>query len=577
MNATASAHRAPLETSLAETVQRVFADWQRPDRPGGWAVVLHRGQPLIERSFGTPSIEHGLHWRQDSRFHIFGVTMTFTAIATLALIDEGVLAFDDDVRRYVPELPDYGNPILVRHLLTHTSGLRDSESIAFVAGFVQRSPCSMNYALELMQRQRHLNFVPGNELQLSNSNFRLLAIVLERATGQGFDRLMHERLFAPLGMGDTAVVPIDGPVLPHLATGYTLTEDGRVLNLHVAVASAGDRGIVSSVRDMVGWLKALRTWQSAGEPLVERLCRRPTLSDGSLSGHGLGVRVGQQHGVCFMGMGGEHYGYCCEYLIFPEDDLAVLLCSNYSDARLEHRAHDVAESALASIGSTRLHGRKGRADRSSLVGWYANPALPLVVSVALPTAYEFGTELHLSAGHGGVAEVEDGSFASINGYHSVRASFMERIGRRPTLELTMRGDRFKFEPVAAEFLSTERMRDYVGLYGCSELNAVHRVYVQDGHLLHLRGLGDWPQEQVRELVMVGEDLFALDYPDRLADLFTTIKFVRSRNGRVTRMVVANRDVSGIEMDRLPDSVAATTGSAAALPAERSARAGANGR
>jgi CubicO group peptidase (beta-lactamase class C family) len=555
--------------STLARVDSVFDDWQAPDRPGGWVVVLHKGEALFKRAYGTPSVEHGLQWREETRFRIFGVTMAFTALATLLLADRGVLSIESDVRQYLPELPEYGPTIRIRHLLTHTSGLRDSETIAFAAGFVHTSPCSMEYALELMRRQKHLNFEPGTEVACSNSNFRLLALVLERVLDKPFEALMQELIFKPLGMHDSLVVPVDGRIIPHLATGYTLNPDGSFVNIPVAVASTGDRGIVSSMRDMTRWVQALREGLLGSGDLLARIAQTAVLPDGTHTGAGMGVRVGSQFGARFLGMGGEHYGYGCEYLHFPEDDLAIVICANYYDARLEARAHAVAAAWIESLRGS--HSSPGPAalapeiQHADLTGLYASASTPLVVKVSQPGQQEFGAELFISAGLGGFVQVEPGSFVSGAGYSSIRARFTERPGRRPLLRILTRGREMELDPVAPEYLSAERMHEYTGLYGCAELNSVHRVYIQNGRLLHLRGLGEWPAEQVRELVMVSQDLFALDYPDKLADLFTTVKFTRSRTGRVTRLTLANRDISGIEMERLPDSLGVVTNAGAHVP------------
>jgi CubicO group peptidase (beta-lactamase class C family) len=542
---------------VGHEVDLVFQDWHGNTHPGGWAAVMHGSQTLC-RAYGTPSIEHGLHWRRDSRLRVFGVTMSFVAAAVLMLADASKLALDDDVRRWLPDLPDYGRRVTLSHLLDHSSGVRDNETLAFLAGFVQFSPWSTEYAIELIKRQRQLNFEPGSATHYSNSNYRLLALVIERASGIPFEDFLRTRLFEPLGMHDSLVVPVDGPIVPHLASGYLRTDAGAYVGSRVASVTTGDGGAISTVDDLLTWLRAVMADRVPGvHDLVARTTATRVLADGRAARYGLGVRVGVQQQQRYFGHGGEHHGYGCEYLCFPDLRLAVVVCANYFDARLEPRAHALAALALQAAGQPALPDSAANAawpQRDAHVGWFADASLPLVVKVRRAQGLDYGVDLVVSASVSGLAREDRHGYRCVAGYDSLAARFVDRPGRRPQLRLWLSGRWRDFEPVAPEFLAEDRMHEYCGLYGSAELNAVHRVYVRDGRLLHLRGLGEWPAEQVRELVRVGDDLFVLDYPDRLGDLFTTVQFERNRAGKVKRLTVANRDVSGIAMDRLPESV-----------------------
>jgi|GEM_PF-6708300 len=546
-----------LPPQVRRAIDSVFGEWDVPGHPGGYVAVLRGDTVLHLKAYGSPCLEHELAWREDHRLRIYSLTMAFVATVVLMLVDEGVLALDQNLRAHLPEMPDYDRPISIGHLLDHSSGLRDNESVQFVAGFVRTSPCSIEYAFELITRQQQPNFEPGAEVQFSNTNYRLLAIIVERVTGQPFGQVLQDRIFGPLRMSDSLLLPSEVVMVPRMVFGYTKLGRGGYMHLRQAAHTTGDGGIVSSIRDLVTWFQALRSNRLGIDRWVARLSECRTLSNGRKSQYGLGVRVGDQLGQRFMGHGGESPGYCAEFVHFLDGDLTVVIAANHFQASLERRVHEVAGVVLANgaRAAPQLRRAPPQTDALALLGWYANADLPLVIKVDRPAGVEFEAEVLISAGMGGFVRQPDGCYDSPAGYSSVRARFVERPGRRAEMVLYRGVSELVFQPVSAEFLSVERMADYEGLFGSAELNAIHRVYAVDGQLLHLRGLGEWPEEQVRELIMVGADLFVLDYP---FDLFTTVLFRRNRQGKVVGLLVANRDVTGIELHRLPEAISAVT-------------------
>ena len=189
----------------AETrVDQVFARWDRPDTPGCAVSVMRDGSLVYAHGYGSANLEYDIPITPSSVFHVASISKQFTAMAVALLVSEGRVSWDDDIRRYVPEVPDFGSPITLRHLAHHTSGLRDQWSLLRMAGWRwEEDVVRQADVLDVTSRQRALNFEPGAEFLYSNTGYTLLAVVVRRVTGQSLRQFTEARIFAPLGMTAT--------------------------------------------------------------------------------------------------------------------------------------------------------------------------------------------------------------------------------------------------------------------------------------------------------------------------------------------------------------------------------------
>ena len=212
---------APAQQSLPDStriaINRVFATWSASNSPGCAVGVARNGEPLFQNGYGMANLEHDVPITPASIFHVASISKQFTAMAIILLAAEGKLSLDDSVRKYLPELPDYGHPITIRHLLTHTSGLRDQwELLAMARGRFEENRITEADVLEIVTRQKALNFVPGSEYVYSNTGFTLLGTIVRRVSGKSLRAYADERIFQPLGMRDT-----------HFHDDYTMVVRGR--------------------------------------------------------------------------------------------------------------------------------------------------------------------------------------------------------------------------------------------------------------------------------------------------------------------------------------------------------------
>jgi CubicO group peptidase (beta-lactamase class C family) len=236
---------------------RIFARWHSTSTPGCAVAAEVEGQPALSRAYGMADLEHGIPNRPETIFEAGSVSKQFTAAAVVLLALEGKLALDDDVRRYLPELPDYGRTVTVRHLMNHTSGLRDWGSVAAVSGWGRGERTHTHaHVLDILARQRALNYAPGAEYSYTNSGYNLMAVIVDRVSGMPFAEFSRVRIFEPLGLADTQwrddyrrIVP--GRAAAFAADGEGFTIDRPIEHVH------GNGGLLTTVRDLLRWDRAL--------------------------------------------------------------------------------------------------------------------------------------------------------------------------------------------------------------------------------------------------------------------------------------------------------------------------------
>lgn len=344
------ASNTPWADTLAAQVDELFADWHRPDSPGAAVLVVRDGEILHGRGYGMASLEHGVPIDTRTVFDIASVSKQFAAFAVALLEAEGALSVDDDVRSYIPELPDFGHTITIRHLIHHTSGLRDWPGTLSMGGWDYEDVLSFEQILRMARHQEDLNFVPGSEYAYSNTGYNLLAEIVARVSGTSFRAFTRERIFQPLGMHQTHFHDDHGEVIPGRAESYRprggADTDGhrRVTNNLTALGSSS---LFTTVEDLARWIRNFDEPVVGGAGVVERMYQQGVLNDGDTIGYAWGQTVGSLRGLTAVSHGGSWAGYRTTLLRFPEQRLAVVILANTSDMNPGSMANRIAQLYLA--------------------------------------------------------------------------------------------------------------------------------------------------------------------------------------------------------------------------------------
>lgn len=360
----------------ASRVDSVFARWASTTSPGCAVGVARDGRPVLARAYGMANLEYDVANTSETVFEAGSVSKQVTAAAVILLAQRGALSLDDPVRRWVPELPDYGAPITLRHLLNHTSGLRDWGSVVAVAGWPRTTRVHTNaHALDVMRRQRALNFAPGAEYSYSNSGYNLLAIIVERASGRSLAEFSKRELFAPLGMTRTEWRDDFTRVVKARATAYA-RRDSAWRQLMPFENVYGNGGLLTTVGDLLIWNRNLDAPTVGGAALVTEMQRRGRLTSGREIEYASGLFVTRYRGVPEVSHSGATAGYRAFLARYPEQKLSVAVLCNAASANATALAHGTADVFLGDALAPRAVVRAvplSEAQLAAPVGLYRDP------------------------------------------------------------------------------------------------------------------------------------------------------------------------------------------------------------
>lgn len=351
---------------IHDGVDAVFADLDRADAPGAAVGVLHDGAVVHLAGYGIADMDHGVPITPNTVFDIASISKQFGAMAALLLEAENRLDLDADAREYVPELPDFGATITPRHLVHHTSGIRDWPHAMMLGGVTYTDVISFEKILRMLSRQEDLDFTPGSEYSYSNTGYNLLARIIEVQSDESFRAYTQARIFGPLGMERTHFSDDYLEIVPGRAESYAPTPDGgyrRVINQLTALASSS---LNTTMSDFVLWMRNYETAQVGGRQLVDRMLDRGVLDDGEAIDYAYGLSLGEYRGLDTFGHGGSWSGFRTNFVRFPEHGLSVAVFCNVSNCDPSGRARRVAEVFLEEEMGPPSEPNGGGGDREAL-------------------------------------------------------------------------------------------------------------------------------------------------------------------------------------------------------------------
>jgi CubicO group peptidase (beta-lactamase class C family) len=334
---------------LHRQVDKVFAKWDSTVSPGCALSVIQDGQIIYKRGYGMADLDHDIPITPKTVFHVASISKQFTASAILLLAQEGKISLDDDVRKYIPELPDFGVPITIRHLIHHTSGLRDQWSLLGLAGWrYSLDLITDDDVLDVISRQKELNFKPGAEYVYCNTGFTLLAQIAKRVSGQSLREFTGKRIFQPLGMNSTHFRDDHAEIVKNIAYGY-VDGEGETYRLSVTnFDTVGATSLLTTVEDMAHWDGNFYHPKVGGPQFVKQQLENGSLNSGKSIDYASGLSLGKYRGLPTVGHGGADAGYRADFLRFPEQHFAVACFCNKGEINPGELTQRVADIYLAS-------------------------------------------------------------------------------------------------------------------------------------------------------------------------------------------------------------------------------------
>jgi len=543
---------------VAKRVDGVFAKWNRADSPGCALGVYRGGQIVYKRGYGIEDLNEDVHITPGTVFHVASMSKQFTAAAVVLLAQQGKLSLDDDVRKYIPELPDFGQKITIRNLVHHTSGLRDQWALLELAGWRYSQDLITNEdVMSLLTRQKELNFKPGERHLYSNTGYTLLGLIVKRVSGMSLREFTTKNIFEPLGMTRTHFRDDHAEVIKHNAVGYA-QETGKPFEISITnFDTVGATSLHTTVEDLQRWDENFYQPKVGGAAFVQQMLQRGKLNNGEQLDYAFGLVIDKDKGLPTIGHGGADAGYRSDMIRYPEQHFSVAVLCNSAEADPSGLAGQVADIVLAKefkAGEAATPSKEPAArsttgttvaltpeQMSAFTGLYWNR-----VDDAYDRIYVKEGQLIIDGDEPLVLKPFEESRFHIAGkpwgdeveIHFVAAS-RDKPGR---LEQSFGGGKpLVYEATEGSSPSGAELAEYTGAYVSEEIDPVYRI-VLDGDKLSLVRLKH-EAEMLRPAVR---------------DVFTgeigTVRFVRDANGHVAGFVLNARRVLNFHFTKRANSI-----------------------
>lgn len=514
---------------LTQQIDPLFTKWDTPQTPGGMLGIIHHGELILQRAYGMADVESAQPLTPDSVFDIGSVSKQFTAACVLLAAQDGILSLDDDVRKFIPELPDYGQIITLRHLIHHTSGLRDYLEGFFISGAIYQ-PFTAQDILNFIIHQQEVNFKPSEQFLYCNSGYFLLAQVIQRVTGKTLRQFAHERLFSPLGMNNTFFHDDLSQPIANRALGHTPKPDGGYAVSMFTSAIVGEGGVQSTLNDMLLWDRHF----SENKDFAQSMREIGRLNNGTLTDYAFGIGTVQHRGLTAWRHSGATEGYRAHHLTFPAQEFSVILLANTDDMPVNQLARQVADIYLADEFPESAPVPVSLTDeqRQAIVGQYIDPAVPSAIRVM---EYNGQLAMDMNGSAGLLTPISPHDFLG----NGILSDFIFHITHNE-LEirraLPERGQCSKLPRQPQVQNEAETLAEYAGRYVSPELG-VERVFSVSDSQLNI----EVAPNVVAPLQALTDDLFQIS--------IALLRFERNANSAVTGCRISTSRARNILFER----------------------------
>ena len=477
---TADEHRA-------KRVDEVFQRMDTTVSPGCALSVIRDGRIIYERGYGMADLDHNVPITPNSVFHVASMSKQFTAASILLLAREGKLSLDDPVRKYIPELADFGTPVTIRELIHHTSGLRDQWDLLDLAGWrYSLDLITDDDVLSVVTRQKDLNFAPGTKYLYSNTGYTLLAQIVKRVSGMSFREFTTKRIFEPLGMTQTHFRDDHAEIVKHMAYGYA--PDGNTFKISLTnFDTVGATSLLTTVEDLALWDDNFYHPKVGGPELIRQQLEHGKLNNGEQLEYASGLVVSNYRGLTTVDHGGADAGYRSDMIRFPEQHFSVACLCNLSSANPSELTRKVAEVYLAKemkpTETPKAESDKGvtltTEQLESKVGTYLNPDDDQVLRISVNAG-----KLQIGDGDAGeLTAVSENQFRMAKA--PVELTFEPLQSGNPLQLLVKRGEgkpnHFALVPSFAP--SASQLQEYAGMYSSEEIDPLYELKLDGGNLV----------------------------------------------------------------------------------------------
>jgi CubicO group peptidase (beta-lactamase class C family) len=333
----------PIGQTKEKRIDQIMSLWDTKDSPGASIAVVQNDQIVFSKGYGLANLEYDIPIETNSIFHIASISKQVTAFAILLLEEEGKLSMDDDVRSYLPEVPDFGTPITLRHLANHTSGLRDQWNLLVMAGWRMDDVITTEQVMKLVAKQKDLNFQPGEEFLYCNTGFTLLAEIVKRVSGMSFAEFTQQRIFSPLKMENTLFYDDHQKLVKNRV--YSYYKDGNnYQKSKLSYAIPGATSLFTTPEDLAKWAMNFENPKVGTQESLRKMEIKGVLNNGDSTNYGLGQSIDEYNGLYKVGHGGSDAGFRSQISRFPNEKFTVIVFGNtssFSSSRIANQITDL--------------------------------------------------------------------------------------------------------------------------------------------------------------------------------------------------------------------------------------------
>jgi CubicO group peptidase (beta-lactamase class C family) len=529
----------------AQDVDKLFESWDKTDSPGAALAVLKDGEVIYKKGYGFAQLEYDIPITSSTIFHVASVSKQFTAFAIALLANQGRLSLDDDIHRYLPEVPDFGKTITIRHLIHHSSGLRDQWEMLAMAGWRLDDVITEEHILTAVRHQKELNFSPGDEHLYCNTGYTLLAEIVERVTGYTFPNWAKKNMFEPLGMSNTHFHDDHEMIVKNRAYSYVPKENGGFKKRVLSYANVGATSLFTTVEDLVKWANNFFEKHLGGPEVIAQMEQQGVLNSGEKIDYAFGLAIGTYNGLKTISHSGGDAGFRSHLLLFPDQRFAVAVLSNCGSMNPGQLARQTADLYLGNLMEEETNTEQPSEHKVAKI--------PPSVFEAYEGRYELedGTILTLTKEGDRLMAEHPNAPQKIQLFPESMAKFFlkqadvrvhfhpEKDGYVERLTVFSEGETIKGKKSKVEELTPEQIQEYTGEYYSGELDTTYEIVFQDDKIsaLHRRH-GDIPLVRTEEEVFTGRRWF-----------FHKVHFFRNEKNRIAGFLLTGGRVRNLRFER----------------------------
>jgi len=536
-------------TKLEPRIDSIFSEFNDIHKPGAVVGVVMNNQLVFSKGYGSANLEYGLPITTKTIFNIASVAKQFTVFAVLLLESQGKLSLDDDIRKYVPEVPDFDKVITLRHLATHTSGLRNTGNLLPLAGWVLDDVITHEHIDKLISRQKELNFDPGEEFLYCNTGYTLLADVVAKVSGQSFASFTEENIFIPLKMKNSLFYDDYEKIIKNRAYSYYKDSTGYkkiVLNYEVP----GSANLFTTVEDLSLWAINFSEPTIGSEDIFKQMSTLGKLNNGETSDIAYGQYVNQYRGLNQIYHTGSLAGFRTYLGRFPDQDYAVIVISNYDASSRSNLPMQVTDVFLEAYFSTDDNEEfmvpefktVAPNEIEKFLGHYWNDANHNTAKIYIKndTLINFigeGNEFILTP-------VANDTYQVLNVGVKVILKFEHSEGTNKMIEIVEDRPPNVLEQYVPAQYSKNDLKEFTGTYYSEELQASYNLVLEKGTLVlkHLRR-SDISLDPIKTNTFLANNLV---FPNQVA----VIEFERDKKNSITSMRISGDRVKNIYFENM---------------------------